>query len=74
MPELHFDLGYGYLKLNIKSEFDAIKILILTRKCKAGLFYNINNKEGIITAKNSSYTEIVKILEKEGYLDTSRVL
>lgn len=74
MPELRFNLGYGYLKLNIKSKNDAIKILILTRHCKGGLFYNMNNPDDIIIIKNSIYNEVVKILEKEGYLDTSRVL
>ncbi len=74
MPELRVNLGYGYLKLRIKTKMDAIKILILTRHCGAALYYNINDPYGIILLGNAGYNEVVKILEREGYLDTSRVL
>lgn len=69
-PELRFNMGSnGYLGLRIASPEDAIKILVLLRGCKSGLYYNKNSEEGIIWSNTlKHYNEINKILKQEGYL------
>jgi hypothetical protein len=69
MPELRFNLGYGYLRLRIATKADAIRILILLRGCKSGLYYDQN--DDIIWAKTlKHYSDINKILKQEGYCDS----
>lgn len=66
-PELRFVMPAGYLRLRLPSRADAVKALVLTRSCGAGFFYDwrFNN---IIAAKSlKPYTEVSKILKREGY-------
>ncbi len=74
MPELRFNLGNGYLRLRIISQDDMIRILVLTRQCKSGLFYNKNDSEGIVYAKTlEHYNEILRILKQHGYCDSKQL-
>jgi hypothetical protein len=68
-PELRFQLGYGYLRLRILSREDAIKILVLTRGCGAGLYYDQRTNNLIIAKSLRPYSEINKILKRAGYCD-----
>lgn len=74
MPELRFNLGYGYLRLRIASEADMIRILVLTRNCKSGFTYNKNDSDGIIWAKTlAQYNEILRILKQNWYCDKNQL-
>ena len=69
--ELRFNLGYGYLRLRIKSKQDAIKLLVLLRGYNYGFYYNQNSREEyVFWAKNlKSYCEINKLLKQAGLCD-----
>jgi hypothetical protein len=70
MPELRFNLGYGYLRLRLPSRTDAIKMLVLTRGCGAGLYYDRCANNFIYAKTLKPYSDINKILKREGYCDT----
>ena len=63
MIEIRLKYGVGYLKQDIGSPADAISFLIMTRSHGCGLYYNINDKEGIIWAKTlKQYCDATKYL------------
>jgi hypothetical protein len=63
-PELRVNLGYGYLRYRIPSKNDAIRILVLLRRCNCGLYYNMNDSNPIITMRYiQQYNEVKKILD-----------
>jgi hypothetical protein len=68
-PELRFNLGYGYLRLRLPSRADAIKMLVLTRGCGAGLYYNEHANNLIYAKTLKPYCEMNKILKRAGYCD-----
>ena len=68
-PELRFNLGYGYLKLRLPSRADAVKVLVLLRGCKAGFYYDMRANNIIVAKTLQTYSDINKILKREGYCD-----
>ena len=68
-PELRWNLGYGYLRLRLPSETDAIKVLVLLRGCNSGFCY-IAGGDGIMWAKTlEGQVAAKKLLQKVGYCD-----
>lgn len=68
-PELCFNLGYGYLRLRLPSRADAMKVLVLLRGCGAGLYYDAKANNIIMAKTLKPYSDINKILKREGYCD-----
>ncbi len=63
MPELRYNLGYGYLRYAVPTKDKMITLLVKLRNCKGGFYYNQNDNEGITWSKNiNSYNDVLKTL------------
>lgn len=62
MPELRFNLGYGYLRRYFTKD-EMIAFLVNSRHCKSGFYYNQNDENMIVFAKTlAHYNDILKLI------------